>query len=65
MEMIVIAVGLVLIIEGLPYFFIPEQVKEVAKRIQDIQNSSMRLFGFTLMLAGLILVYVARKYVSS
>ncbi|OGL43747.1 MAG: hypothetical protein A2W05_05185 [Candidatus Schekmanbacteria bacterium RBG_16_38_10] len=63
MDTILIAVGIVLIIEGLPYFIIPEQVKEITKRIQEIPSSSLRLFGFTLMLAGLIVVYLARRYI--
>ena len=63
METILIAIGIVMIIEGLPYFIIPEQVKEITKKIQEIQSSSLRLFGFTLMLAGLIVVYLARRYI--
>jgi len=65
MEPILLAVGFVLIIEGLPYFCIPEQVKEIAKKLQDIKSSSLRIFGIGLMVIGLILVYVARKYIPS
>ena len=65
MEPIMIAIGLVLIIEGLPYFILPEQVKEIGRKLQEIKSSSLRLFGIGLMFLGLILVYIARKYIQS
>ena len=63
MEPIVIAIGIVLIIEGLPYFCIPDQVKEIGKKIQEIKSPSLRIFGISIMILGLILVYVARRYI--
>jgi len=63
MEAIILAIGLVLIIEGLPYFCIPDQLKEVGKKIQEIKSSSLRIFGISIMILGLILVYVARRYI--
>ena len=63
MEPIVIAIGIVLIIEGLPYECIHDQVKEISKKIQEIKSSSLRIFGISIMILGLILVYVARRYI--
>ncbi|HLA47661.1 MAG: DUF2065 domain-containing protein [Nitrospinota bacterium] len=55
--------GLILIIEGLPYFAFPEQVKEFAKKLPDIPDSVLRGLGFLLMISGLLIVYIGRRYV--
>lgn len=52
-----------LIIEGLPYFAFPEQVKEFAKKLPDIPDSILRGLGFLLMISGLLIVYIGRRYV--
>jgi uncharacterized protein YjeT (DUF2065 family) len=54
--------GLVLIVEGLPYFAFPEQVKEFAKRFPDIPDSVLRGLGLLLMLSGLLIAYIAKRY---
>ncbi|OGW16476.1 MAG: hypothetical protein A3G93_15055 [Nitrospinae bacterium RIFCSPLOWO2_12_FULL_45_22] len=53
--------GLVLIIEGFPYFCFPNKVKEVARRLPDTADSTLRVFGFTLMMLGLFLIYLVRR----
>lgn len=55
--------GLILIIEGLPYFAFPEQVKEFAKKLPDVPDSVLRGLGFLLMISGLLIVYIGRRYV--
>lgn len=55
--------GLVLIIEGLPYFAFPEKVKEMAKRLPDIPDNVLRGLGILLMLSGLLIAYIARSYI--
>ncbi|MEK6589972.1 MAG: DUF2065 domain-containing protein [Nitrospinota bacterium] len=53
--------GLILIVEGLPYFAFPEYVKELAKRLPDMPDSVLRGLGFILMIIGLLIVYIGRK----
>jgi hypothetical protein len=53
--------GLVLIIEGFPYFCFPQKVKEVARKLPEISDSNLRSFGLTLMLLGLLLIYLVRR----
>ena len=52
--------GLVLIIEGLPYFAFPEKFKKIIKRIPDVPDNVLRLFGFIAMCVGLLFIYVSR-----
>ena len=53
--------GLVLVIEGLPYFAFPVKVKQWALSLQEIPERSLRVMGFVSIVAGLILVYFGRR----
>ena len=61
MDFLLCAIGLVLIIEGIPYFAFPEKMKQVLAKIPDMPTSIMRVFGMVAVGAGLILVYVSRR----
>ena len=54
------AIGLLMIFEGLPYFTMPDSVKSVAKMIPEMENRTLRLIGFGLMVCGLIIVAFVR-----
>jgi uncharacterized protein YjeT (DUF2065 family) len=53
-------IGLVLIVEGLPYFAFPDRMKKWMLQIQDIPDTQLRLLGFGSMCAGLFIVYLFR-----
>ncbi len=53
-------IGMVLIVEGLPYFAFPEKMKKVVQTILSLEDAHLRKFGFFLMLTGLGIVYLAR-----
>ncbi|MFO7982736.1 MAG: DUF2065 domain-containing protein [Desulfuromonadales bacterium] len=53
--------GCVLFVEGIPYFLSPKMVKQMAMRVIQMQESSMRTMGFCLLAAGLLLVFVATR----
>jgi uncharacterized protein YjeT (DUF2065 family) len=50
--------GMVMIVEGLPYFAFPHKMKAMMLMILDLPDASLRRFGLVLMLAGLGLVYI-------
>ncbi|MBU1341564.1 MAG: DUF2065 domain-containing protein [Proteobacteria bacterium] len=54
-------VGMVMIVEGLPYFAIPSKMKEMVLMIISLEDTHLRKFGFVLMLAGLLIIYVAME----
>ena len=56
------ALGLMMIFEGIPYFCAPSQVKVFAQKISDVPDQVLRVIGFALMLAGLIVVYFGRSF---
>jgi uncharacterized protein YjeT (DUF2065 family) len=60
MKFFLCVVGVVLIIEGLPYFAFPEKIKVFLSKLQDIPDSTLRILGLLAMITGLILVYFGR-----
>jgi len=58
MTVLLTAFGLVLIIEGLPYFINPAGMQNMARLMAEVNPKSLRIGGFFLMLTGLALVYV-------
>jgi hypothetical protein len=55
-------IGIVMILEGIPYFTMPEQVKGVAEKIISSESQSLRLIGLALMVGGLIIVAITRTW---
>lgn len=60
MKFFLCVIGMVMIIEGLPYFTFPEKMKGWVLKVSEIPEEALRRFGFVLMLVGLGLVYLGR-----
>lgn len=58
MKFFLCVLGMVMIIEGLPYFGFPDRMKAMMRVILELPDDSLRKFGFGLMMAGLVLVYL-------
>ena len=52
--------GLILVIEGLPYFAFPETFKKWLVQISTTPDAYLRLLGFLVMVTGVLLLYWAR-----
>jgi hypothetical protein len=52
---------MVMILEGLPYFVIPEKMKIWVQKIFEMSDSALRRFGFVLMIIGLFMVYLGKR----
>jgi len=60
MKLLFCLLGLVLIVEGLPYFVFPSKMKKWMLIIQEIPNSHLRAIGFVAMGLGLLITYLFR-----
>ena len=60
MKFFLCVLGLVMIVEGLPYFAFPEKMKFWIQKIIGTPESSLRRFGLVLMALGLCLIYFGR-----
>jgi len=61
MEFFLSVIGMVLIVEGLPYFAFPDRMKTMMRKIQELPGGSLRIFGLVLMGSGLMLIYLGRR----
>lgn len=61
MKIFITAIGLLLIIEGLPYFAFPDKVKMLLMKVQDVSDGTLRALGFAAMMTGLLLIYLSRQ----
>ena len=61
MEFFLCVIGMVMVIEGLPYFAFPGKMKAWVKKIINSPESSLRRFGLVLMVLGLSLIYMGRS----
>ncbi len=53
-------IGMVMFVEGLPYFAFPEKMKIWLQQIMATPDQSLRRVGMLLMAGGLLLVYLGR-----
>jgi uncharacterized protein len=51
-------IGMVMIVEGLPYFAWPEKMKPWLKKLMAMPDADLRKIGIALVLVGLFLVYL-------
>ena len=53
--------GMVFIIEGLPYLVFPEKLKPYLIKITTLPDTTLRLIGISAVILGLILLYFGRR----
>lgn len=52
-------IGMVMIVEGLPYFAFPDKMKKMVYMLLSMEEAALRKFGFALMALGLVIVYLS------
>ena len=57
MKYFLCVLGMVFVIEGLPYFTFPGHLKTYLRRIAEVSDRTLRVLGAVAVAAGLILVY--------
>lgn len=60
MKLFFCLIGLVLILEGLPYFAFPDKMKKWMALIREMPDHQLRVIGFMSMCVGLIITYIFR-----
>ena len=59
-NIVLTAFALMLIIEGILPFLLPTVWRETFRRLTEMSEGQIRFIGLTSMLAGLLLLYIAR-----
>lgn len=58
MKLLLCLIGMVLIVEGLPYLAFPDKMKKWLGQIQEIPEDRLRIIGFIAMCFGLLISYI-------
>ncbi len=63
-QLLLMALGLALIIEGLPYFLHPEGALRTLRRLEELDPFVVRALGFSALAIGVIILLVGRLVAS-
>ncbi len=61
MKFFLCVLGMVMVVEGLPYFASPAKMKLVLEKVFELPDKSLQKFGLVLMLAGILLVFLGKR----
>ncbi len=61
MKLIVTLIGLILIVEGLPYAAFPEAMRRWLDQLRELEPAAMRKIGLVMLSLGLLLCYLAQR----
>ena len=60
MKLLLCLIGLLLVVEGVPYFAFPDKMKKWMLMIQEVPDFQLRVIGFISMCIGVIVAYLFR-----
>ncbi len=61
MDFFLCVLGMVMIVEGIPYFAFPDKMKVWVRKVIEIPDLQLRRTGLVLMVAGMVLVYLGTR----
>ena len=61
MKLLVTLIGLVLILEGMPYVVFPEGMQKWMRQLSEMNPGSLRVTGLVAMAIGLLLCYITQR----
>jgi uncharacterized protein len=61
MDFFLCVLGMVMIVEGIPYFAFPDKMKIWVRKILDLPDFQLRRTGLVLMGLGLFLVFMGKR----
>jgi len=61
MKLLLLLLGLVFIIEGMPYVAAPEAMQNWLKKLSEMQPGQLRVAGLVAMGIGLLICFVVQK----
>ncbi len=61
MKILLLLIGMVLVLEGLPYAANPEKMQQWLQQLTEIPAEQLRVIGMVSMAAGLFLCFLVEK----
>ncbi len=60
-HLIILILGAIMIIEGMPYFLFPNKLKKILLEISNLDIKILRILGLIFMSIGLVMIYIVRS----
>ncbi|MDR2861643.1 MAG: DUF2065 domain-containing protein [Syntrophobacterales bacterium] len=60
MKYFLCVIGMIMIIEGLPHFVFPDKIKNYMRKLSEVPDHILRVFGFFAVSLGLFLLFLGR-----
>ena len=61
MKELIIAFGLFLFIEGIMYAIFPSKMRNMLKKLEQINNQQMRIGGLVFAIVGFLIIYFVKN----
>ena len=61
MKILILLIGLILILEGLPYVAAPEGMRDWLKKLSEMEPGQLRSMGLIAMTLGLVICFIDQK----
>jgi uncharacterized protein YjeT (DUF2065 family) len=61
LKLLITLLGLILVLEGLPYATSPEAMQKWLRQLLEMPPTSLRIMGFWAIAAGLILCFLTQR----
>ncbi|MDA8161373.1 MAG: DUF2065 domain-containing protein [Desulfobacteraceae bacterium] len=61
MNFLLTLLGLILVIEGIPYFVFPDKMKAFMRELEKTPTNILRWIGFIIMILGLGICYLTQR----
>ncbi len=61
MSTIILAIGLVLCVEGLVFALAPLRLEQILEALRDISPEARRMIGLTALTVGVVLIWLAKS----
>ncbi|MDP3478356.1 MAG: DUF2065 domain-containing protein [Desulfoprunum sp.] len=61
MKLLILLIGLVFILEGMPYAVSPESMRKWLLKLAELSPQQLRIMGFTAMGLGLLICWIVQR----
>lgn len=61
MKLFLLLIGLVFILEGLPYAASPDSMRKWLVKLAELSSQQLRVMGFSAMGLGLLIIWIVQK----
>lgn len=60
-EMVLVALALVLVVEGMAYALFPDGIKKMMAAMQEMPAPTLRSFGMAAAITGMVILWLMRR----